>query len=72
MTADEQPELTAREHEILQLLVQGYRTSEIAKRLQLDYKTVAEACKNIKTKLQVDSIDGLAAWLEQNRPPSNR
>ena len=69
MTSDEQPELTVLEREILQLLAQGNRTSEIAKRLQLDYKTVADACKNIKTKIHVDTIADLAAWLQQNRLP---
>ena len=69
MTSDEQPELTAWEHEILQLLAQGNRTSEIAKRLRLDYKTVADACRNIKAKIQVDTAADLAAWLQQNRLP---
>lgn len=66
MAPDEQPGLTALEYEVLQLLVQGNRTSEIAKRLQLEYKTVADTCKDVKLKLQLDTIAGLTAWLEQN------
>lgn len=62
-------ELSAEEQAILLLLVQGSRTSEIAKRLQLDYKTVAETCKNIKAKLQVETIAELAARAEEYRQP---
>lgn len=63
-----QPELTEEERSVLLLLSQGSRTSEIAKRLRLDYKTVAEICKNIKLKLQAESIAEVVAWTEQNQP----
>ena len=69
MTSDKQPDLTAQEYQILRLLAQGSRTSEIAKRLRLDYRTVADSCRKVKQKLQIDTIAGLAAWLDQNRPP---
>lgn len=67
MTPGNHPELSAEEQAILRLLSQGSRTSEIAKRLQLDYKTVAETCKNIKLKLQVETIAEVVAWAEKNR-----
>jgi len=54
-----QPELSALEVEILQLLAVGNRTSEIAKRLGLDFKSVAEMSKAIKTKLRAETVTDL-------------
>jgi len=67
MTTGKRPELTEQERQVLQLLLQGSRTSEIAKRLQLDYKTVAETCKRVKCKLQAKTTADLAAWVQANR-----
>ncbi len=47
------PELTAREREILDLIVQHKANPEIAKRLYLSPKTVRNHVSNIFTKLQV-------------------
>lgn len=45
--------LSTREFEICCLIVQGCNTSEIAKRLSLSYKTVANYSTQIKSKLNV-------------------
>jgi DNA-binding NarL/FixJ family response regulator len=46
-------QLTARDLEILRLLAEGSSLSEIADRLALSYKTVANNCSQIKAKLGV-------------------
>ena len=47
------PELTDLEREILLLIAQGYNNSDIARRLTLSLKTVANHVSNIFSKLQV-------------------
>ena len=47
------PELTEREHEILELIARHETNPEIAKRLHLSPKTVRNHVSNIFTKLQV-------------------
>ena len=47
------PELTDREREILGLIAQGHNNSDIARRLTLSLKTVANHVSNIFSKLQV-------------------
>lgn len=47
------PELSDREREILDLIAQGHKNLEIAKRLYLSPKTVRNHVSNIFTKLQV-------------------
>jgi DNA-binding NarL/FixJ family response regulator len=47
------PELSDRERELLALIAQGYRNSEIAERLVLSPKTVRNHVYNILQKLQV-------------------
>jgi DNA-binding NarL/FixJ family response regulator len=47
------PELTGREHEILELIARHETNPEIAKRLHLSPKTVRNHVSNIFTKLQV-------------------
>lgn len=47
------PQLTAREREILELIAQGRRNPEIARRLVLSPKTVRNHVSNIFAKLQV-------------------
>lgn len=59
-------DLSNREREIMLLLVQGNRVTEIAKRLRLDYKTVMEISKNIKNKLEVTTVAEMAEIAEQN------
>lgn len=46
-------ELTAREHEVLTLIAQGFTNAEIARRLFLSSKTVRNHISNIFSKLQV-------------------
>lgn len=47
------PELSGREREILQLLVEGLKNAEIARRLSLSPKTVRNNVSNILSKMQV-------------------
>ena len=60
--------LSTREFEIFCLLAEGLNTSEIAKRLSLSYKTVANYSTQIKSKLNVTTVAELArpAAREQN------
>jgi two-component system invasion response regulator UvrY len=48
--------LSTREFEICCLLAEGCNTSEIAKRLSLSYKTVANYSTQIKSKLDVNTV----------------
>ncbi|MDZ7736935.1 MAG: response regulator transcription factor [Gammaproteobacteria bacterium] len=52
--------LSTREFEIFCLLAEGHNTNEIAKRLSLSYKTVANYSTQIKNKLEVTSIAEIA------------
>ena len=47
-------QLTSREIEIIRLLARGQGMSEIADALGLGYKTIANTCTQIKTKLGVN------------------
>ncbi len=47
------PELSMREHEVLELLAQGNRNADIAEKLSLSTKTVRNHVSNILDKLQV-------------------
>lgn len=51
--AEEFPELTAREREILALIAQHLTNPEIARRLQLSPKTIRNHVSNVFAKLQV-------------------
>ena len=52
--------LSTREFEIFCLLAEGLNTSEIAKRLSLSYKTVANYSTQIKNKLEVTTMTEVA------------
>ena len=52
--------LSTREFEIFCLLAEGLNTSEIAKRLSLSYKTVANYSTQIKNKLDVTTVTEVA------------
>lgn len=52
--------LSTREFEIFCLLAEGRNNSEIAKRLSLSYKTIANYSTQIKNKLEVNSIAEIA------------
>jgi DNA-binding NarL/FixJ family response regulator len=47
------PELTEREHEVLQLIAQGKNNSDIAEMLVISPKTVRNHITNVFSKLQV-------------------
>lgn len=47
------PELTAREHEVLDLIAQGHNNAKIARLLFVSPKTVRNHLSNIFTKLQI-------------------
>jgi DNA-binding CsgD family transcriptional regulator len=49
------PELTARQHELLQLVAAGYTNSQIARRLAVADSTVRKHLENIFKRLQVTS-----------------
>ena len=52
-------DLTERDIEIMRLLAEGLSLSEIANALGIGYKTVANACSHIKTKLGVARTNDL-------------
>jgi len=52
--------LSTREFEIFCLLAEGQNTSEIAKRLSLSYKTVANYSTQIKSKLNASTVADIA------------
>lgn len=52
--------LSTREFEIFRLLAEGISINDIARRLSLSYKTVANYTTQIKNKLEVDSVAELA------------
>ncbi len=52
-TDPEEPELTARENEVLKLVAKGYTYKEIGERLFISTKTVQNHVQNILVKLQL-------------------
>ncbi len=55
-------ELTLREREVLQLIAEGRRTSEVAEQLHISVKTVETHRKRIMDKLQLDNVAGLVKY----------
>lgn len=53
-------DFSTREFEIFCMLAEGLNTSEVAKRLSLSYKTVANYSTQIKTKLNVATVADIA------------
>jgi two-component system invasion response regulator UvrY len=53
-------DFSAREFEIFCMLAEGLNTSEVAKKLSLSYKTVANYSTQIKTKLEVATVADIA------------
>lgn len=69
------PQLTGREHEILELLAEGLNNARIAARLQINDKTVRNHVSNILTKLAVADraqaiVRAREAGLGREAPPS--
>lgn len=55
-------ELSAREIEVLRLLVRGFINKEIAERLHISLTTVISHRKNITSKLGIKSVPGLTIY----------
>src|SRR3954453_5885758 len=53
--ADRDQPLSEREHEILQLLAEGFHTEEVARRIGLSVETVKSDTKRVISKLQADT-----------------
>lgn len=71
-------DLTNREIQVLTLLSEGHQYGQIADELEVSYKTVANTCSHIKSKLGVTTLPQLVRlavkWLGQteNRPEASR
>jgi DNA-binding NarL/FixJ family response regulator len=59
---EEEPVLTPREREVLQLIAEGYATKEIGTRLHISAKTVASHREHIMAKLNLHSVAGLTKY----------
>jgi DNA-binding CsgD family transcriptional regulator len=64
--------LTAREREILDLLVLGLTNREIAAKFHLSVRTVETHRANLQSKLQVRRRSGLVAYAIAAREPTAR
>lgn len=64
-------DLTARELQVLRLIGAGKRHSEIADQLNLSYKTVANTCSVLKSKLGAKSLSDLIRIAIENDPPKS-
>lgn len=63
--------LTARELQVLRLIGNGKRHGDIAEELNLSYKTVANTCSVLKTKLGAKNLSELIRIaIESDRPKS--
>jgi two-component system, NarL family, response regulator NreC len=59
---DESDPLSVREREVLQLLAEGKKTTEIAARLHVSSKTVETHRRQIMSKLDLDSVAALTKY----------
>lgn len=67
------PQLTHREHEVLELVARGLTNQEIGRHLSINYRTARNHVSNILTKLQVaDRAQAIVAARDAGigRPPS--
>ncbi len=70
--AHDDPRLSQRETEVLQLVATGLSNKEIASRLNISLNTVLTHCKNISSKLGIRSRSGLTVYaLMRGVVPSN-
>lgn len=60
--SEDEPDLTPREREVLQLLAEGNTTTTIAQVLQISAKTVETHRKQIKDKLHLNSVAELTKY----------
>ena len=58
---DEENLLTHREQQVLELLSMGYVKKEVADRMEVSYRTVAQYTENIYKKLQVPNVAAAVA-----------
>ena len=58
--------LTAREHDVVRLIVKGLRYREIADSLGLSYETVKTYVGRIRKKLDIGSKTEIAMWAIRN------
>lgn len=58
----EPDKLTTREQVILSYVAQGFSSKEIAKKLQISFRTVDAHRRNIKTKLNIESLADLVRY----------
>jgi DNA-binding NarL/FixJ family response regulator len=65
-TDAESPMLTRREHEILQLVAEGYSNAELARMLWVTEQTVKFHLSNIYRKLGVPNRTGASRWAQVN------
>ncbi|MGB5346148.1 MAG: response regulator transcription factor [Woeseia sp.] len=63
---DESDPLSVREREVLQLLAEGRKTSEVAERLHVSPKTVETHRRQIMQKLDLDSVAALTKYAIRN------
>lgn len=64
LSSDESPEnnvLSTREKQVLELMAMGYVKKEVADKLDLSYRTVAQYTENIYKKLQVPNVAAAVA-----------
>lgn len=59
-------ELSPREIEVLQLVVQGFINKEIADKLNISFNTVLTHRKNITAKLGIKTVSGLSFYAMMN------
>jgi DNA-binding CsgD family transcriptional regulator len=64
-----QPVLTLREREVLQLVGLGLTSKEIARKLDIDYRTVDTHRANIKQRLGLDSSAALLRFAMNSGAP---
>lgn len=55
----QQPQLTRRQLEIVNLLIRGYTRAEVAKKLHLSYTTINNHVQNIYYKFDVNNLEDL-------------
>ena len=60
--SEDEPDLTPREREVLQLLAEGNTTTKIAQVLEISAKTVETHRKQIKDKLHLNSVAELTKY----------
>lgn len=59
---EEQEKLTTREQMVLSFIAQGLSSKEVAKQLDISFRTVEAHRRNIKTKLQLESLAELIRY----------